>query len=67
MKNRKETMKTETKAFKRPYRKPRLEQVRLVAEEAVLMSCKSTTSTGPHGFGTFCRNPGGHWCPVQGT
>jgi hypothetical protein len=60
-------MKTETKTIKRPYRKPRLEQVRLVVEEAVLMSCKSATSTGPHGGGTFCQNPGGQWCSVQGT
>ncbi len=39
----------ETKRTRRPYRKPQLEAVRLVAEEAVLTSCKLAggTITGP--------------------
>ena len=37
----------ETEATRRPYHKPQLEQVQLVAEEAVLTGCKSASS-GPH-------------------
>ena len=35
---------TEANAPKRPYSKPQLEQVRLVAEEAVLTVCKTSGS-----------------------
>jgi hypothetical protein len=31
---------------RRPYRKPYLEQVRLLADEAVLTACKNPTSPG---------------------
>jgi hypothetical protein len=34
-------------ASRRPYRKPQLEQVKLVAEEAVLVGCKTKKATGP--------------------
>ena len=49
---------------RRPYRKPQLEQVQLVAEEAVLAGCKTRTSgNGPEKTpcqttpGPFCRAP----------
>ena len=37
----------ETEATRRPYHKPQLEQVQLVAEEAVLLGCKTRSSGGP--------------------
>jgi hypothetical protein len=40
---------TEAKTTRRPYSKPQLEQVRLVAEEAVLLNCKSSQGSGPAG------------------
>ena len=40
---------------RRPYRKPQLEEVQLVAEEAVLAGCK-TRATGGSGF-TPCLAP----------
>ena len=39
--------KKKTKPTRRPYCKPQLEQVRLVAEEAVLAGCKTGGSSGP--------------------
>ena len=41
------TEKKEQEAPRRPYRKPQLEQVQLVAEEAVLVGCKTKRATGP--------------------
>ncbi len=41
------TKKTETKTTKRPYCKPQLEQVGLVAEEAVLQNCKFVVGANP--------------------
>lgn len=38
-----------TKA-RRPYGKPQLEQVQLVAEEAVLAGCKRGNASGPPSF-----------------
>lgn len=35
------------KASKKPYRKPSLEKVQLMAEESVLLTCKTGGSTGP--------------------
>jgi hypothetical protein len=49
------TEKRETTTNRRPYRKPQLEQVQLVAEEAVLAGCK-TRATGGSGF-TPCLAP----------
>lgn len=44
------TDRTESKVKKRPYKKPRIEEVRLVADEAVLVGCKSIQGTpGPIG------------------
>jgi len=43
------------KATKRLYRKPQLERVRLVAEEAVLNSCKFGYSAGHHGPRGQCK------------
>jgi hypothetical protein len=34
-------------ADRRPYAKPKLEEVKLVAEEAVLKGCKSQVISGP--------------------
>lgn len=42
------TKKTETKRARRSYRKPQLEQVRLVAEEAVLTNCKAVSGGSPN-------------------
>ena len=39
--------KAEGKKTRRPYRKPRVEQVELRPEEAVLGECKNTESAGP--------------------
>ena len=36
----------EVKSKRHPYRKPELEQVRLLADEAVLTACKNPTSPG---------------------
>ena len=41
------TKKTETKPARRSYRKPQLEQVRLVADEAVLQNCKFIVGANP--------------------
>ncbi len=44
---------TKANAPKRPYSKPQLEQVRLIAEEAVLAHCKTpgqTVQGGPTSF-----------------
>ncbi len=41
--------KTKTNALKRPYSKPQLEQVRLIAEEAVLTACKAVSDPAPQG------------------
>ena len=37
----------EIRTHRRQYRKPQLEQVKLVLEEAVLQTCKTRTSAGP--------------------
>jgi hypothetical protein len=37
----------EIRTHRRQYRKPQLEQVKLVLEEAVLQTCKTRTSFGP--------------------
>lgn len=57
------TKKTETKTTRRPYCKPQLEQVHLVAEEAVLTNCKANQLNGP--LGNNCRQKGR--CYAQGT
>jgi hypothetical protein len=41
----------EGQAARRPYHKPQLEEVQLVAEEAVLMNCKGTASAGKNSVG----------------
>jgi len=46
--------KTEVKTTRRPYRKPQVEEVRLVAEEAVLTGCKSLLSSGPGDYRGLC-------------
>ena len=43
----KEEKRMETKTTRQPYRKPQLEQVQLVAEEAVLTNCKTAAAGGP--------------------
>ena len=59
----------ETKTTRRPYRKPQLEKVRLVAEEAVLTNCKTNSTTvGPGSWQVYCANPGGHnICSILGS
>ena len=37
----------EKKTTRQPYRKPQLEQVQLIAEEAVLSNCKTATTVNP--------------------
>lgn len=45
-------------AARRAYEAPRLQRVRLVPDEAVLASCKSTTTAGPAGpVGKCAANP----------
>ncbi len=47
---------TETEKSRRPYKRPKIEQVRLIAEEAVLGNCKTTGGfTGPK---TTCTGQG---------
>ena len=41
------TEKRKTTRARRPYHKPQLEQVQLVAEEAVLQGCKRGNVSGP--------------------
>jgi len=41
------TQKAVMKTTRRPYYKPRLEQVRLVIDEAVLQQCKTTSGLFP--------------------
>ena len=55
-------MEKEEKA-RRPYHKPQLEQVQLMAEEAVLAGCKTVRMTKPgydncHVKNAFCELPG---------
>ena len=47
----------QAKPNKHPYRKPQVEKVRLVTEEAVLAACKALhTSSGP--TGSNCKHAG---------
>jgi hypothetical protein len=52
-----------TEKTRRPYHKPQLEQVQLIAEEAVLQGCKTRTGIGGEGFDpcldppNICRQP----------
>jgi len=49
------TEKMERKTDRRPYVKPQLEQVELVAEEAVLQACKAGSCNLPGACGySFC-------------
>lgn len=51
----------EMKTMRRPYSKPRLEQVLLVAEEAVLLNCKLAQGAGavvPDNPPGRCNKPG---------
>jgi hypothetical protein len=54
---------------KKPYAKPRLEQVALRAEEAVLANCKlNSTTPGNRLWKNQCSNPGGQLqCQVLGS
>ena len=56
--------KKETTRNRRAYCKPQLEQVRLIADEAVLTTCKSGSIGGP-GNANNCRKGGG--CSVFGS
>jgi hypothetical protein len=48
-----------SKKAKRSYEKPKICEVKLAPEEAVLMACKTTASVGPEGqgVGMKCANP----------
>jgi hypothetical protein len=50
------TEKRKTTRARRPYHKPQLEQVQLVAEEAVLQGCKRGSDSGPSGKGCKDKN-----------
>jgi acetoin utilization deacetylase AcuC-like enzyme len=52
------TGKNETDATKSVYSKPRLEEIKLVAEEALLTACK-TAASGPN-RPIICSAPPGH-------
>jgi hypothetical protein len=56
-------MTTNSKRGKKPYTKPEVKQIRLVAEEAILGGCKINQASGPSG--NNCRQRGG--CPTQGS
>ena len=43
------TKETKTSTIRKPYHKPQLEQIKLVAEEAVLSGCKDPGGHGPGG------------------
>jgi hypothetical protein len=52
---------------RRPYVKPKLEEVKLVADEAVLASCKSQNVSGPgEPSQGACGPPWGH-CKSSGS
>lgn len=54
---------------KKPYRNPRIEEVRLVIEESVLKVCKVQDIGGP-GIGqpiTGCKGAAGNQCALLGT
>ncbi|MEC4676407.1 MAG: hypothetical protein VST72_05730 [Nitrospirota bacterium] len=58
----KKTTETEKKS-RRPYNRPKIEQVQLIAEEAVLTTCKTTGGvTGPT---TTCTGKGD--CSIIGS
>lgn len=59
------TKKTETKPARRSYRKPQLEQVQLVAEEAVLTNCKAVQTGAPGKSNGKC--VGGVLCQTLGS
>ena len=53
--------KKEDNMTRQPYQKPQLEEVKLVAEEAVLTNCKSRDAgIVARGHYNRCSNPGGH-------
>ena len=61
------TEKRETTRGRRPYRKPQLEQVQLVAEEAVLAQCKVKGGSGPGGGNCRQADGTGGACQGQGS
>ena len=56
------TEKPEPKKVRQTYTKPRLEQIQLVSEEAVLLACKTGNDVGP---GVKNCNPGHDVCFKQ--
>ena len=55
--------------IRQPYRKPQIEEVKMIAEEAVLVNCKvGSTTSGPGGWKGMCSNPGGgQACNILGS
>ena len=51
---------------RKPYQKPTVQRVRLLAEEAVLVACKGQIATGPGSANTSCRVRG-QICSIKGT
>ena len=51
---------------RKPYQKPTVQRVRLVAEEAVLVACKGQLATGPGAANTSCKVRG-QLCSIKGT
>ena len=60
------TEKREGTRARRPYDKPQLEQVQLMAEEAVLAGCK-TNAGGRSPDKSPCLNPPGPFCKTPTT
>ena len=54
-------------ASRRPYRKPQLEQVQLVAEEAVLVGCKTKRQIGGPDAGPCNATGGPGKCVLDAT
>ena len=57
------TKEKKTSTIRKPYSKPQLERVQLIAEEAVLLACKTGNRVGP---GVHNCNPGSSDCHNQG-
>lgn len=53
--------------MKKPYQHGQIKRVKLVPEEAVLMSCKSHMVGGPTNFRGMCHDMYGTFCSSMGS
>lgn len=54
-------------SMKKVYGKPEISKINLVAEEAVLFSCKIIGMSGPQQLDHHCTFSTGEFCQTQGT